>query len=53
MNSEIIGEAIICLIEICIFIGLLCLFDIIAENLIPEEVMDKIMIALFGELPDD
>ena len=53
MSNEIIGDVIICLMVVSVFVGSICLLDFIAEHIIPESVMNKIMTTLFGELPDD
>lgn len=53
MSDEVISDIIYCLVFVGGFSLLLCIFGGIAEYLIPDHVMDRILEAVFGELPDD
>jgi hypothetical protein len=53
MRNEVISDIIYCLVFTGGFTLLLCIFGGIVEHLIPDRVMDKILEAVFGELPDD
>ena len=53
MSNEVISDIIYCLVFTGGFSLLLCIGGGIVEYLIPERVMDRILEAVFGELPDD
>ena len=53
MNSEVMADIIYCLVFVGGFSLLLCIGGGIVEHLIPDHVIDRILEAVFGELPDD
>ena len=53
MSNEVMSDIIYCLVFVGGFSLLLCIFGGIAEYLIPDQVMDRILEAVFGDLPED
>jgi|GEM_PF-1466018 len=53
MSEELFAEFIIDMLFVFGFIGLICLLDFVAEHLIPEHIMDRILEKVFGVSPDD
>ena len=53
MTEEVVFDLLYCFVIVGIFLIPICVLDFIAEHIIPERIMDKIMKAIFGEVPEE